>query len=1433
MIILGFITSPDLSIARPVHPRASKTRHIIAPPSPTPPSLAPTPAGGRNTVSVPAASSALLVFILAPSLLALLVSLAMHLLPHRLGGPFLASSSIPRPRPSAHRHHPEAIFGPALQKGPGDFAARTRAPDAVSFQTPTATANVSPSTTLRRSPAVPYTQQALALAMGLSRVAPRDGFPCDQYGVKRPKQAPNPVTVWQCILPFSPFSMSSELAPLAAADVAQAIALIEAVYAPAAATDAAQLQSLQSALLAMQRTSAAWGLVVPLLAHTDANVQFFGAHTVHAKIARGDAMALSSTDQLALRDALVGLAGVQRPRVVRRKLYGALTALALRLVPGTGWEGWVEGTVNALASAGAPSAQIHEFLAGAAEDVGAANLLPQPRIQLAESLRTAAPLVLQSVSAVLASAPTNPDPTALPAALTCLCAWLPSAVLPAPDVAALVPALLTLLASPNSTHAAAASSTMQELLARPPAAWRPSVLLEPLFLWTARTFPTPPAYDAPLDPAQRGSLRAHAKLLVALADAGVEWVAAHLVDTLPIASSGGTAPPRAEIAQAFLRVMLALTAADPGGAPMPSNSAQPDAEDLDEDEDDADADAGAPLGFWYLLQEALWEIPPAHAYLYASASASSSQASSSHSSTFPPSHSTSSSYSSAAGDPKTPPPSQEDYALMSDAEMGRGRGGTGGTPWTPAASASSSSAPQLAHAASFGFPGASSFLEMQDASAQERDGDRDGEGDEDGEDADGPPGAAGVARAAHAQGAYVALVRILRAKVVYPAPASHSPPGGGQAHETGHGHGHERGGGGWTRERLERFAVYRRDVGDTLVNAYYILRADLLAFYVADAEARLAEPRVGWEDLEATLHCLRAVHEALDPDDTVAGAALARVFAPAVWGRLPATHASGGSANQNGSNANGGSQEGIASGGAEGRVRRTALGLVETYASYFTTRPADAVLPPLQYVLGALADPDRAVCLQAALALRSLCDANRRALAGRIGAFAEVHAGLGGVPDSEKGKVLQSIASVIQALQPAEAVAPVEALVGPILERLGAALAAAGAHPEAARAAAILQLEILAGVAKGLTRTADPMAFDEDESGGAEADAVRAAREDPRTGALRGALFDAIARVAELWSADAEVGQALSELFKAITALPADVTLVSLPAQPLLGVVCRAAARRLTAVWLALAALLIAQLNPPPMILTLKSGPTEEAEAGVRGALGELVGTALAVLGAPNGMVENPDIVQEFFACMDRVAQDFTSAFCALPDGAFDALMQCAISALALQERYSLVAACTFLGTLIHRAALYAPLSPAQLQQLQAHMIRVHGRPIMRAVLCGFAGAAPRSVTPNLLELLGALVGRWDERAVAEAEGAAQGARGGQAQGGARGWVAGVVFADDFLPSRAGQADKERFVKTVVSSRSVKKTKEAANQFTLVAWGLEGSTFGYSSVSSV
>lgn len=54
------------------------------------------------------------------------------------------------------------------------------------------------------------------------------------------------------------------------------------------------------------------------------------------------------------------------------------------------------------------------------------------------------------------------------------------------------------------------------------------------------------------------------------------------------------------------------------------------------------------------------------------------------------------------------------------------------------------------------------------------------------------------------------------------------------------------------------------------------------------------------------------------------------------------------------------------------------------------------------------------------------------------------------------------------------------------------------------------------------------------------------------------------------------------------------------------------------------------------------------------------------------------ELIEEGFK-KKQTAQDFTRSFYRLPPGALDALMTCAIAALALQERYSLVSACAFL----------------------------------------------------------------------------------------------------------------------------------------------------------
>ena len=94
----------------------------------------------------------------------------------------------------------------------------------------------------------------------------------------------------------------------------------------------------------------------------------------------------------------------------------------------------------------------------------------------------------------------------------------------------------------------------------------------------------------------------------------------------------------------------------------------------------------------------------------------------------------------------------------------------------------------------------------------------------------------------------------------------------------------------------------------------------------------------------------------------------------------------------------------------------------------------------------------------------------------------------------------------------------------------------------------------------------------------------------------------------------------MSDLFKSITSLPSDTTLISLPAGPLLELVCLAAQRQLTAAWLSLAAILFAQLNPPVFSLNAKSGPTREAQIYVERLLPVLLQCGLGSLSMDGAM---------------------------------------------------------------------------------------------------------------------------------------------------------------------------------------------------------------------
>jgi len=74
---------------------------------------------------------------------------------------------------------------------------------------------------------------------------------------------------------------------------------------------------------------------------------------------------------------------------------------------------------------------------------------------------------------------------------------------------------------------------------------------------------------------------------------------------------------------------------------------------------------------------------------------------------------------------------------------------------------------------------------------------------------------------------------------------------------------------------------------------------------------------------------------------------------------------------------------------------------------------------------------------------------------------------------------------------------------------------------------AIQQLQILSGVAKGLTRTSDPTGF-ENSPVAEELESMQRARDDIRVVRLREEMLRAIQGAVELWSTDAEVSEVCS-----------------------------------------------------------------------------------------------------------------------------------------------------------------------------------------------------------------------------------------------------------------------------------------------------------------
>ncbi|KIM23910.1 hypothetical protein M408DRAFT_248853 [Serendipita vermifera MAFF 305830] len=1055
--------------------------------------------------------------------------------------------------------------------------------------------------------------------------------------------------------------------------VLQATTLINTSISPS------EQQARQQALSELVNSPDAWGLIVPFLEHHDVNVQFYGAHIAGVKVVR-DWNSIGPDFQLPLRDTMIMLTAraisQSYAKMVLRRLYVAITALALKLTLTSPpkWPDFLTYTLSILQSQGANTETLLEFMTIAVEEVHRAprNL----NNQIAHALNSAAPAFLETFSRTVTLAQNTLSERH--AAFQCLHAWVTWG-LTGNDLTSLIPTLITTLSVPELF--VPTSSVLQDILTTSSlsSGAATKTLTEPLLAWLSTTGHT--IVDSARAEGHPNDLSSSlCKLLCALGDHSNAYIAKSIVQvskpagnlpsTATSSISNGLASKSQTDAhvQEFLRCMLIYT-----GFPGYYGIEEEDSE--------------ATLGFWYLLQESLWEV----------------------------------------------------------VEIGNEDDEEDNLDWV--AMANSHSIRNAVRQAS----GEAEMVEDDDdltpALMSPHDDER-------------PPSLKAPKEPDMAQLLFTEVVSILRRKITWPKKSEMAD---------------------WDAEQRENFGIYRRNVGDTLINACYVLRERFLDNMLTDMKVQLAQSQnVGndqfvWEDIEASLFCIKAVHDALTASYLKP---LGFLFEEATMAALP----------QSGSH----------------RVRWTMLTLIGEYASYFSSKSIDtstsSLLRAVNYTVTALAEPS--LCLQASMTLKELCDANRVMLAPHLNSFADLHRNVELLGSEEKSKVLESIASVISAMPPEAGIEPVRAVVQPLLESLARALS--GQMPEeTAQILCISQLRSLTGTAKGLTVISDPL----EDTIPVDQGAVSRARQDPRMIKVREDVVAAVDAVTNRWWADAEVISVLSELIKAITATPAEESILSLPPQPLLRIIANSIRRQVTSTWLTLATIVTGQLYPTISLENLHPTPSEHTVQFVAEMAPEIIAPCLAMMTRKDAMEENPDIVQEFFRFCETVAHHFLTIIYRLPQDLLSSLLLHAISALSLQERYSLVGSCKFLLTLMRDT-----FSNGDLGREADALMEIHGNQIATSLIYGVASVAPRSTLQNLSEVLHCLASRRPAQT--------------------RMYLRDILFSAEFTAKHplATQKAKEQFLESLLAARSGNKARLAITQFQNVTRGLEGASYGYATV---
>ncbi|KAJ2011111.1 hypothetical protein GGI06_004663, partial [Coemansia sp. S85] len=182
---------------------------------------------------------------------------------------------------------------------------------------------------------------------------------------------------------------------------------------------------------------------------------------------------------------------------------------------------------------------------------------------------------------------------------------------------------------------------------------------------------------------------------------------------------------------------------------------------------------------------------------------------------------------------------------------------------------------------------------------------------------------------------------------------------------------------------------------------------------------------------------------------------------------------------------------------------------------------------------------------------------------------------------------------------------------------------------------------------------------------------------------------------------------------------------------------------------------------------------------------------------------QQPVICECVFDLCTRVLQTRPELLAAMAPASVGRVCELSAHALAVPSRLALRPTAYFLTALIRLSAAASKPSPAS-ELLRALWAR-HGAAWLRTTLAAIGGTHPRSLLPNLAELLFAMVRHHPESV--------------------RRWMADALAQPAFPSAHAGDAAKRQFAQHILATRSIVRVKAVVADFSITCRNLQGSNY--------